>query len=798
MGATAANAATSVASSIFSYGSYTLSRVRTKSFQHVPVYDPSGTDFLYTRFTLTVEGILAEGLAPLTTGERAAQALRRIEHDFLRPRQPLLYSQDGKVILEVRGNNAEVVQQIDPASMGTVTNTFIGVDSVAPALDADNGPKPQYFNVILMTQKAITVEFSIVVCLIDCRDSTARKRGYTSNRWSETETYDQSGMCQLTTRGLLICASDLKVNPDQLRDIVAPVIRNGYQRTSSTFTLSEDGLRLSYNFTDKEFYLGPPYPAKKASGQFLVCWNSGRYHAQCSIRLEGDKSASKQDLMRRALQIVNAKVSTIVPQAPPKRKKVNPSPDATGALGGGGVVGAVVAGNSGSAPPESTYKKQPIVTNATFSEHLYENTVEIQFRCQIDPKALGTVGSGAKLSMFGTELPGSPASNQPGIAPPLRGNNRFLQLLAASFNDPCVMKSLGETELRASTGDLGETSLTGTPTRSDSPGESPGNMPATLTTPQSGSSMSGATLATYSYTAENPATITVGPVTEALYSAPLKSGGSELPYEFYTVKLTYANKTGCDVLPSAWAGSNHKKVRIHNQVLTIITEWVAERVGDPPEIPDPCPDDPNYVLTDTLTTTDELLPIDGGGYLYRLSGRMTHKCINTALVPLVSALPPFIVAEIREKIGSGGLLSSQATTPTESAIAAIDDQIAAAQSQLDYTLQLASASATPAMYSSQIAMYQENIAALSAQRNGIVDTTIPPTKRRREAEFTLSSDIVWYRLKTQTPGVLFEDCDNHMGSSSTARTLIGSGDGNGGDWGDPVAVGGFEGLLTTP
>ena len=792
----------------FSYGGYTLSHVVTKSYQHLPVYDPSGVDFLYTRHVLHIQGQLAEGLTPLNSRESPAQALRRIEHDMLRPRQNLEYSSDGHIILEVKNNNQQVHEVY--GSNG-VMRSFVGPDSVAPALDADNGPKPRSFNVVTMTQKAITVEYVVEVCLINCENSTARKRGYTSHRWSESEDYDQAGYCTLTTKGLLICASDLKVNPDQLRDIVAPVIRNGYIRESSNWCLSECGLKLSYIFRDREYFLGPPHPAKKASGQFLICMSSGRYFAQCTLRLEGDKSTDKQALMTRAIQIVNAKISAVSPQAPAAAAKATgPNNSQSSGLSG---IGASVVGERvvGALEGYNGTKKQPIVTNATFSESLYECIVDVSYRCQIDARVLGTVGSGAKVNMFGTPLPGSPAYNQPGIAPPLRGNNVFLQLLASKFNDPCVMKSFTQATLSPST------TVLNPPPRNETPGASPGNQPdapsVTTVTP-----LKWEALEPVSY-GSNPASIMVAPDVLALYSSPSISSGAEIPYDVYTIKMSYLSKTGFDVLPGSWFDSTkaasagydkagfslNKKVRKHNPVLTLIAEWSAERVGVPPEIPDPCPDDCNICLIENAIVLDEIRPIDGGGYLHRISGRYVYKCLDTTLVPLAAAVPPFLIAEIQEKTGSGGSLAASARTSADYRMAILEVQIQRAASQLDRLVRL-SRTDTSFDYSGQIQSQQQYQRLLEIQKDSIFDATAPNVKRRREGDYALNQGILFYRLKTLAPGPIFGDCwcPSTPTSGPTlvpipsngAHTGGSNGTGGGGDWGGTVTVTGI--LQTSP
>ena len=83
----------------FTYGDYTLSFVHTVGFTVDGELDPSSTERLWNRYTITVQGVIATGLAPGKIGETAADTLRRIREEIMMPRQYLLYGQNGKAVV---------------------------------------------------------------------------------------------------------------------------------------------------------------------------------------------------------------------------------------------------------------------------------------------------------------------------------------------------------------------------------------------------------------------------------------------------------------------------------------------------------------------------------------------------------------------------------------------------------------------------------------------------------------------------------------------------------------------------
>lgn len=756
--------------SIFKYGSYPFSFVKTISNRYEPVKDPSGTDTLYTRQTLCVEFIIAAGISPCLSGETPQACFKRIKHEMMNPRQALLYSSNGVKLTEVLADT-------------------LGADGNLMALDADRGPTPISFVETLTTQMSLTCQFTVTVCRADCgpggRGVRAQQLGYTSHVWSESEDFDKTALCTLTTRGSLHCASDLRVNPDTLRHIIAPRIRRGYQRERSNYILSEDGLKLYYVFVDKEYDVAPPRGSFDARGTFVIIQSPGQFTCQCTVRLAGPKSTSKQDLMLRAMQIVKAKVRSVAVTDP-----------------------------SG---------KETQIGRAVFKEELYANAVEYTFHTAVDAKKIGTTASGVRTDLFGTELPGSPAVRQPGIAPSLRGNNQLLLLLASAFNDPCVrvaIAGLGETELQMTSGGLNGAELrqNGGPTgfaanqsnaqptadasyqRAVNPA-GPGDLTAALRP---------ATFNPQPIQGTNPASIVVGRIPDPIPSVP-----DDFPYETFRIKIKYRNATGNTVLPSAWPGGENKKVKLHNPTLRMIVEWHAERIGSPPEIPDPCETDGNEVFgvegggggggdfgdspscNFVLIEKDidvEGLQVAAGGYLHIYTGRYVYGVKDLSTVPLASPLPPFLVTEIRQKADpASGRLLAGARLQMESQITAIDKQIDSLNVRIDKLAEDALASDSPALVQSStslITAYQKNIADLQKQRSDLADKlqkqsldyskTI--TKRRREGDVWLNGDSIWYRLKTLKADAFWSNCPCDVSAEEESPAYIGGG----GDWGEPT------------
>jgi hypothetical protein len=206
--------------------------------------------------------------------------------------------------------------------------------------------------------------------------------------------------------GVLQVGSDLRANPDALRAIVTPPINDGFQRGNARYTLSEDGLKLSYEFEDRQVYLLPPDPALKASGKVFVATGTGQAAAQryfqCTLRLEGSPETKKSDMVEIAITIaLNL------------------------AAGAGGVT-------------QSTNGQ--FTWQGGIGADLFDNAIELNLRAQLKPGPK-TNALNVNYDFLDDDIPGCDPAPFTGIAPLLLGERDLIGLMSAAFSDACLMSA---------------------------------------------------------------------------------------------------------------------------------------------------------------------------------------------------------------------------------------------------------------------------------------------------------------------------------------------------------------------
>ena len=98
------------------------------------------------------------------------------------------------------------------------------------------------------------------------------------NRWTESVDYDKSMYCTKTRTGKFAIRSDNKNGkiPDDIRTQMAVVgVQRGFNRESSSYTVTPDGLGLQYKIVDKEVYLNPPPGAYECDGDYKESTTGG-------------------------------------------------------------------------------------------------------------------------------------------------------------------------------------------------------------------------------------------------------------------------------------------------------------------------------------------------------------------------------------------------------------------------------------------------------------------------------------------------------------------------------------------
>lgn len=255
------------------YGSIAFGYQDTELVGHDAVTDPSGTDYLYTRTTISLRAVLAAGLVPALPGENPGDTAARIEHLLMTPRQPLQYvSADG-------------------VSMIVVNSTT----------DAANGPTPKNCTVRHLFQGSFEVDYTVECHLITCGPATPRS--FLSLRWAETTDYDDRWKATKRRTGLLVVRTGF--DPDSLRGLMTPGVAKGFRRQASHYSRDETGLRITFTFLDVQLDRSPPYPATKMRGRQaeIITKNGAVRFGEFAMALEAPMGVPKRLLLAAALKV---------------------------------------------------------------------------------------------------------------------------------------------------------------------------------------------------------------------------------------------------------------------------------------------------------------------------------------------------------------------------------------------------------------------------------------------------------------------------------------------------------------
>lgn len=570
----------------------TISYLRTESIEREPQYSDDGTEYLHTKISLSVSGVISSwvdgpasgshfplnNLAPGNPNETPTQTMQRIQHYLEQPRQQLIYSV------------ANISDQL-----GAQQDIYIQSPPPGSSVDAKNGPFPERVVIKkLMGGNTFLVHFVVTTYLVECPSGTQPPR-YASWRYRVQTDIDENFMSTKTTSGKVICRADLGQNPDELRGVVAPKIPTGFKRLSQQYLLQEDGLAMMYTVVDKEMMVMPPQPlrgiqgaipnATKASGQYIESTNNGAQRfGEIRLRLEGPKGddpyASKQQMIGLAIQVAMSRLN--------------------------------IAGPVGD--------KGRVLISGSVQEELYENVCEVRLRTLLarDDLRKGRAPNGAGVNMnllaFGTPLLFSDkgtVSFDGGV-----GGSAQLKAVAQAFQDPCLQGIVNLDTVQFPNLFTGENPMS----------EGTGEVSVYLfnTLPDDENAF-----------VDEDASDTTG------------------PYAHYTVNSRYENAQNVLQLPVASTGlqsyGNLSSVfaQVAAPLTSLILDWSAEQVGDTPAVPsDLMQDDANAVLLSSTYIPGELdLAADGTSVIYKIAGQLVYGFKDQSQVLVQHAIPPWMSSQ---------------------------------------------------------------------------------------------------------------------------------------------------------
>lgn len=306
----------SAGSTTVKYGDITFTNCLTKRFEQEAVFDDSGTDLLYYKFTIRIVGwvhgrsnISSVNIIPITSLGSAAVHHRKFRPVLLEPRKSF----------EMR-----LGKTIDPVFAGqelllcapATTQSLSGRPETTKGKDLNNGPKAKILSVAnIAADELIKVEAEFEICKLECGfsdEGAGNNSGVLNNRWSCIDDVDHNFYTTRTFTGRLRLSTSL-VNPHSFRDWVVPGMQEGMKLEKMSFTASEDGLNLDYTVIHKEVAFSAPAPATdwrishtESLGEFAMIG-----YAEISITLNGDRNVDKGELLAIAASVIEAKLVTL-------------------------------------------------------------------------------------------------------------------------------------------------------------------------------------------------------------------------------------------------------------------------------------------------------------------------------------------------------------------------------------------------------------------------------------------------------------------------------------------------------
>lgn len=272
-----------------SYNGVNLLNILTTTLEPVPVRDESGTDIWYTEITFGVSTIVnvavftAVNQSLGVTGNRvqgatAADTCRNALQRLLEDRMEFVYRQNG---VEMFRSNAQI--------------------------DANNGPKVVSAHCKPMGTNSIKIDFVVKIAIIGCSESPPPVTG---NRFTVSDPIDDQHRTTRTWRGRIRLSNAIH-NVHAFREVVVPLLSDGFRRKHLHFQGELNALELSYEIQDVQL-LGDaaPAPAVKMTGTHTETLDrSGSASVgEVYVRLEGAPGTDKQVLLEQCMKVINSRV----------------------------------------------------------------------------------------------------------------------------------------------------------------------------------------------------------------------------------------------------------------------------------------------------------------------------------------------------------------------------------------------------------------------------------------------------------------------------------------------------------
>jgi hypothetical protein len=280
---------------VVTYNGVKLVNCLTKEFLQEPQREPSNTDQEHQKFRIVVESIVnydtfSENNPDLGVARAGAPV------SPTSPNAPGVIVSARKFLAEDRKN---FLMTIDDTTLLAAT----------PLLDVNSGPKVIHSRITSLPAETFRFEFAIEISIVDCTPQSQTFK-VLNNRWSCTDDIDEMFRVTRHWQGRLRIAN-VALNAHMFRGMVVPRLQRGWKRKRMHFTAAPNGLELHYEIVDQELAGEAPLrPAFKMAITHSEAMTFGGANSvgEVSVRLEGTRRSNKIDLVKRAMQVIVAKL----------------------------------------------------------------------------------------------------------------------------------------------------------------------------------------------------------------------------------------------------------------------------------------------------------------------------------------------------------------------------------------------------------------------------------------------------------------------------------------------------------
>lgn len=199
----------------------------------------NGPDYIYTSYELHVRAVYNPKY-PGNSNNSPVQYDQLIRHKLAQVRQSL---------------------KIEIQTGGKQPRTWVEIDGE----DAQLGPIPVLHNVVqIIGTKTWLVDFGIRFSVNECSDLSPTPSVLLSNRWDQSQVFDQQYYAAVRVAGRAVFRTDLlaqrRLTADQLRQWLLLPVGFGMKREQLSVSQSQDGAAIRYEFVDLQKSIAVPDP----------------------------------------------------------------------------------------------------------------------------------------------------------------------------------------------------------------------------------------------------------------------------------------------------------------------------------------------------------------------------------------------------------------------------------------------------------------------------------------------------------------------------------------------------------